>query len=64
MFRTLGRMLGGIDPSRQALRGGRHVPFRPNIDTGGNLNLGPETAKEFSLGMVVQPSRHFSASVD
>ncbi len=38
--------------------------IRPNIDTGGNLNLGPETAKEFSLGAVVQPSSHFSASVD
>jgi iron complex outermembrane receptor protein len=37
-----------------------------NIDTlsGGNLNLGPETAKMYSLGAVFEPSRDFSASID
>ena len=34
------------------------------IRNGGNLNLGPETAREFSAGVVVEPSRHFSASAD
>lgn len=35
-----------------------------NIRNGGNPNLGPETAKEFSVGGVFEPSRHFSVSVD
>jgi len=36
----------------------------PNSLSGGNVNLGPETAKEYSLGAVFQPSRHFSLSAD
>jgi iron complex outermembrane receptor protein len=36
----------------------------PDVITGGNLQLGPETAEQFSLGVVLQPARHFSASVD
>ena len=36
----------------------------PNIINGGKLNLGPETAQEGSAGVVFEPSRHFSASVD
>lgn len=35
-----------------------------NIINGGNLKLGPETAREFSAGVVFEPSRHFSASAD
>ncbi len=35
-----------------------------NQITGGNPNLEPETAKEASIGVVIQPSRHFSLSVD
>lgn len=37
-----------------------------NIDiiSGGNPDLGPETAKLYSLGVVFEPSRLFSASVD
>ena len=35
-----------------------------NIISGGNLNLGPETATEFTGGAVFQPSSHFSASAD
>ncbi|VVT20037.1 conserved exported hypothetical protein [Sphingomonas sp. EC-HK361] len=38
--------------------------IRPDINTGGNLQLGPETARQFSAGVVFQPSNHFSASVD
>ncbi|ROT97022.1 TonB-dependent receptor [Altererythrobacter sp. FM1] len=36
----------------------------PDTLTGGNLNLGPETSKQYSFGVVLTPSRHFSASVD
>ena len=36
----------------------------PDSLTGGNLNLGPETSKQYSLGVVFQPSRRFSASFD
>ncbi|MEI9928132.1 MAG: TonB-dependent receptor [Sphingomonas sp.] len=54
---------GGV-PTSNFGSGQPCAQIRPNIDTGGNLNLGPETAKEFSLGVVVQPDRHFSASVD
>ncbi|NIJ22223.1 iron complex outermembrane receptor protein [Sphingomonas naasensis] len=38
--------------------------IRPEIATGGNRELGPETAKQFSVGVVIQPARLFSASVD
>lgn len=38
--------------------------IRPEIATGGNLNLGPETAEQYSAGVVFQPTRLFSASVD
>jgi iron complex outermembrane recepter protein len=31
---------------------------------GGNIDLGPETAKQASLGIVFEPSRNFSASLD
>jgi iron complex outermembrane recepter protein len=36
----------------------------PDTLTGGNLNLGPETSKQFSGGVVFQPSNRFSASLD
>lgn len=35
-----------------------------NIINGGRQDLGPEKAKEYSAGVVFEPSRHFSASVD
>lgn len=38
--------------------------IRPEIATGGNREIGPETAKQFSVGIVVQPAPLFSASVD
>lgn len=37
---------------------------QPNIYTGGNPDLGPESAKMFSAGVVIQPAPKFSASVD
>ncbi|MEP9400222.1 TonB-dependent receptor plug domain-containing protein [Sphingomonas silueang] len=37
---------------------------QPNIYTGGNPNLGPESARQFSAGVVLQPSNRFSLSVD
>jgi iron complex outermembrane receptor protein len=36
----------------------------PETLSGGNLNLGPETSKQHSVGVVVQPSSRFSASLD
>ncbi|MGE0179804.1 MAG: TonB-dependent receptor [Sphingomonas sp.] len=36
----------------------------PNILTGGNLTLGPETAEQFNLGVVITPAPLFSLSVD
>jgi iron complex outermembrane receptor protein len=36
----------------------------PDTLTGGNLELGPETSKQYSIGVVFQPSTRFSASVD
>jgi iron complex outermembrane receptor protein len=32
--------------------------------TGGNLQLGPETSEQYSVGVVLRPSSRFSASVD
>ncbi len=36
----------------------------PDTLTGGNLQLGPETSKQFSVGVVFQPAPRFSASFD
>ncbi len=36
----------------------------PDTLTGGNLTVGPEKSKQASLGVVFQPSSHFSASFD
>jgi iron complex outermembrane receptor protein len=38
--------------------------IQPTIITGGNPNLGPETSEQATLGVVLTPSRRFSASVD
>lgn len=38
--------------------------IRPEILTGGRADLGPETAKNINAGVVIQPSRDFSLSVD
>lgn len=40
------------------------APITPESLNGGNLNLGPETSEQYSLGVVVQPSNRFSFSVD
>lgn len=36
----------------------------PDSLSGGNLNLGPETSEQFSVGVVLQPSSRISASFD
>lgn len=36
----------------------------PDTITGGNPTLGPEKAKQFNVGLVLQPFQRFSASVD
>jgi iron complex outermembrane recepter protein len=38
--------------------------INPNVLSGGNLNVGPEKAKQFGLGVVLQPSSNFSATID
>ncbi len=38
--------------------------IRPDIATGGNLTLRPETAKQWSLGAVLRPAPKWSASAD
>ena len=38
--------------------------IRPDIVTGGDPSVGPETAEQFSLGVVVQPTPDFSVSLD
>jgi iron complex outermembrane receptor protein len=38
--------------------------IRPDILTGGNPKLGPETARQFSAGIVITPAARFSASFD
>lgn len=38
--------------------------IRPNIWTGGNSNLGPETAKMSSVGVVLRPTHNTSFSAD
>ncbi|HVR92044.1 MAG TPA: TonB-dependent receptor [Novosphingobium sp.] len=38
--------------------------IRPDIASGGNLNLGPETAEQYSAGIVIRPAPLWSASAD
>lgn len=48
-----------VDPTKPGCE-----PITPDTLNGGNLQLGPETSKQYSAGVVFQPSQHFSASVD
>ncbi|MES2988634.1 MAG: TonB-dependent receptor [Pseudomonadota bacterium] len=54
---------GGV-PTSAYLSGLPCAQIRPDIATGGNANLGPETAKQFSVGVVIQPAPLFSLSAD
>ncbi|CAN5366395.1 hypothetical protein BH09PSE4_BH09PSE4_05030 [soil metagenome] len=54
---------GGV-PTSAYLSGAPCAQIRPDIATGGTSTLGPETAKQFSLGMVIQPAPLWSASFD
>ncbi len=38
--------------------------IRPDIQTGGNLNLGPETAEQWSVGVVLRPTPNWTFSAD
>ena len=40
------------------------APITPDSLSGGTLNLEPETSEQYTLGVVIQPSNHFSLSVD
>ena len=36
----------------------------PDVLSGGNVNVGPEESKQFGLGVVLQPTRNISATID
>lgn len=57
------RCPGGV-PTSAYQSGQPCAQIRPDIGSGGNRALGPETAEQFSVGVVVQPAPLFSASVD
>jgi iron complex outermembrane recepter protein len=57
------RCPGGV-PTSNVDSGQPCAQIRPDIATGGNAALGPETAKQFSAGIVVTPAPLFSASLD
>lgn len=64
---TVGNAL--TDPSTCPVGGQVNVTpgcnqINPDIAQGGNINLGPEKSKQYSIGLVLQPSRRFSASFD
>ncbi len=40
------------------------APITPDSLSGGNLNVGPETSEQYTLGVVIQPSSRLSLSVD
>lgn len=54
---------GGV-PTSAYLSGQPCAQIRPDIATGGNAVLGPETAKQYSVGIVIQPAPLFSFSAD
>jgi iron complex outermembrane receptor protein len=57
-----------VDPTTCATGAVSTLPgcaaITPETLSGGNVNLGPETSKQHSIGVVLQPSSRFSASVD
>jgi iron complex outermembrane receptor protein len=57
------RCPGGV-PTSNVGSGQPCAQIRPEIGTGGNPDLGPETAKQFSAGIVVTPAPMFSLAVD
>ncbi len=57
------RCPGGV-PTAPFGSGDPCAQIRPEIATGGNLTLGPETAEQFTLGFVITPAPMFSLSVD
>lgn len=50
---------GAVDPAVPGC-----AAITPDSLSGGNLNLGPETSEQYSVGVVFQPSPMFSAAVD
>jgi iron complex outermembrane receptor protein len=40
------------------------APITPDSLTGGNLALGPETSKQWTVGVVLEPARQFSLALD
>lgn len=62
-----GAQVQALCAAQSAVAGGASY-FQPNGQArgivGGNPNLGPEKAKSFTAGLVLQPTRTFSATVD
>src|SRR5690606_39407618 len=54
---------GGV-PTSAYLSGLSCAQIRPDIATGGLSTLGPATAKQFRVGVVLQPAPLFSLSAD
>jgi iron complex outermembrane receptor protein len=57
------RCPGGV-PTAPFGSGQPCAQIRPDVATGGNLELGPETSEQFNVGIVLTPARMFSLSVD
>lgn len=57
------RCPGGV-PTSAFGSGQPCAQIRPDIGTGGNLQLGPETAEQFNVGIVITPAPLFSFSAD
>ncbi len=57
------RCPGGV-PTSPVGSGQPCAQIRPNVWTGGTIDLRPETAKQFSAGVVLQPWNNVSLSVD
>ena len=57
------RCPGGV-PTSAFGSGQPCAQIRPDIGTGGNLELGPETSEQFNLGVVFTPAPMFSLSLD
>ena len=54
----------GLDPSRYGAPGLNSPAGQYNYLQGGNAALEPETAKTYTVGLVMQPTTQFSATVD
>ncbi len=59
-----GCVASGLDPSKYGNPGLTNPAGQYNFLQGGNANLAPETAKTYTVGLVMTPWTQFSATVD